>query len=105
MVTHLLLLTIKAFFQKWKGLLITLFVSVIAGVIAEMLIRGKGFGLLFTIILGLVGGVVGNFLFKDLLNLTHNALIDSIIRSTAGAILLAVLVNLVIGSRNTKGYK
>jgi len=103
--THAPELALPPFIAKYKSILITIFVGAVAGVIADMLITGKGLGLFVTILIGIAGGYLANWLFQDKLNLTHIDVVDAVIRSTAGAIILSVIINLLIGKRNTKGYK
>jgi len=48
------------------GLLSWILVGLIAGWLADVVMKGKGRGLLFSIILGIVGALVGGFLASSL---------------------------------------
>lgn len=95
---HLLLFSFAEEFHDWKSLLITLFIGAVAGMLAQLLTPGRGFGMIVTIILGIAGGWLGKILFKNYLAFTSNPLINTIICATAGAFILAIIVNLIIGS-------
>ncbi len=84
--------------HDWKGLLITIFIGAVAGFLAQVLTPGRGYGTIFTIIIGIIGGWLGKILFKDYLSFTDNALINTIICATAGAFILSLILNLIIGN-------
>ncbi|MCF8448988.1 MAG: hypothetical protein K9G49_03860 [Taibaiella sp.] len=83
--------------HDWKGLLITLFIGAVAGFLAQVLTPGRGYGTIATIIIGIIGGWLGKILFKNYLSFTNNPLINTIICATAGAFILALVLNLLIG--------
>jgi len=101
-MAHLYLNAIGDFISNNWDLIITLFIGALSGYLAEFIVPGRGFGLIVTICIGMVGGFLGNWLFKDYLNMTHHPIIDEIIRSTAGAILLCIGLNLLLGNRQGK---
>ncbi len=95
---HLLLLfSLTEELHDWKGLLITLFIGAVAGFLAQVLTPGRGYGTVATIIIGIIGGWLGKILFKNYLSFTNNPLINTIICATAGAFILALVLNLIIG--------
>lgn len=96
----LLLFSFAEELHDWRALLITLFIGAVAGFLAQVLTPGRGFGMIITIILGIAGGWLGKILFRNLLNFTSNPLVNTIICATAGAFILTILVNLVVGSEN-----
>ena len=49
-----------------EGILVILFVGLIAGWLAGKIVRGTGFGLLGDIIVGIAGALVASFLFPKL---------------------------------------
>ena len=51
------------------GLLSWILVGLVAGWLADMVMRGRGRGVLFSIVLGIVGALVGGFLAAALLNI------------------------------------
>ena len=51
------------------GLLSWILVGLIAGWLADMVMRGRGRGVLYSIILGIVGALVGGFLASTLLGI------------------------------------
>ncbi len=94
---HLLLFSFSDFIHDNKTLLIVLIVGAIAGLIAQLITPGRGFGLLATIAIGIAGGWLGNKLFKDYLSWSDSAFVNAIVTSTAGALILCILINLVFG--------
>lgn len=94
---HLLLFSLAAELRDWQGLLITLFIGAVAGFLAQVLTPGRGYGTIATIIIGIIGGWLGKILFKSFLSFTSNPLINTIICATAGAFILALLLNLIVG--------
>lgn len=95
---QLLLFSFAEEIHDWKSLLITLFIGAVAGLLAQLLTPGRGFGMIITILLGIAGGWLGKILFKNFLSFTSNPLINTIICATAGAFILAIIVNLVVGN-------
>ena len=78
-----------------EGLLVVLFVGLVAGWLAGKIVRGTGFGIIGDILLGIAGALVANFLFPKLGIAIGSGLVREIIYSAIGAILLLVVVRLV----------
>ena len=77
-----------------NGLIVTLIIGAVAGLLASYFTPGRGFGLIISIVLGLVGGYLGNMLLGNLLHITSSPLINQIICATIGAMILVVIINL-----------
>ncbi len=69
-------------------------IGAVAGWLAGVITRGRGFGLLGDLILGVIGALVGGFLF-GLLGLAAYGLIGSLVTATVGAIVLLALVRVL----------
>ncbi len=67
-----------------------LIVGAIAGWLAGVLVKGRGFGLLGDIVVGVVGSYIAGHLGLYI----HFGLIGSILSATLGAVLLLALVRL-----------
>jgi uncharacterized membrane protein YeaQ/YmgE (transglycosylase-associated protein family) len=78
-----------------QGLLIILLVGAIAGWLAGQIVRGAGFGLIGDICVGIVGALIGAWLFPRLGIRLGSGLVAAIISSTAGAVLLLLIIWLV----------
>lgn len=76
------------------NLIIFLAVGALAGWLAGIIIKGRGFGLIGNIIVGIVGAVLGGFVF-GLLGIVTGGLLGSIIMATIGAVILLYLISLV----------
>ncbi len=76
------------------GLLIFLAIGALAGWLAGLITKGRGFGLLGDIIVGIIGAVIGGFVF-GLLGISWGGLIGSVGTATAGAILLLIILRVI----------
>jgi len=83
------------------GLIATIVVGLVAGLLASWLMKAKT-GVLVDLILGIVGGVVGGWITSLILgvNLMSGINLTSIIVALVGAILLIAIYRLI-----TKGRK
>lgn len=78
------------------NLLLFLVVGLVAGWLAGQIMKGKGFGLVGNLVVGVVGAVIGGLLFDYAgIQITSNALIDSLAAALVGAILLVWIARLV----------
>ena len=82
-----------------EGILVILFVGLIAGWLAGKIVRGTGFGIIGDILVGIVGALVASLLFPKLGITLGSGLVSNIIYSTIGAILLLLVVGLLRGRR------
>ena len=98
-MNNLFLFSFHSFYVDNKVILVTLFVGAIAGLLAQLITPGRGFGLLATLGIGLLGGYLGGLVFKSYLDFSDSALLNAIIRSTAGALILCIAINLIFGSK------
>ena len=78
-----------------EGLLVILFVGLVAGWLAGKIVHGTGFGLLGDILVGILGALVAGLLFPRLGIRIGTGLVSEIIYSAIGAIILLLVVRLV----------
>lgn len=78
-----------------EGILVILFVGLVAGWLAGKIVRGTGFGLIGDIIVGIAGALVASFLFPKLGIRLGSGLVAEIVQSAIGAIILLLVVRLV----------
>ena len=78
-----------------EGLLVILFVGLVAGWLAGKIVRGTGFGLLGDILVGILGALVASLLFPKLGIRLGSGLISEIVYSAIGAVILLLIVRLV----------
>jgi uncharacterized membrane protein YeaQ/YmgE (transglycosylase-associated protein family) len=78
-----------------EGILIILFVGLVAGWLAGKIVRGTGFGIIGDIIVGIAGALIAAFLFPKLGIHLGSGLVAEIIQSAIGAIILLLIVRLV----------
>ena len=80
-----------------EGIIVILFVGLVAGWLAGKIVRGTGFGLIGDIVVGIAGAFISSWLFPKLGIHIGSGLISEIIYSAIGAVLLLLIVRLVRG--------
>jgi uncharacterized membrane protein YeaQ/YmgE (transglycosylase-associated protein family) len=78
-----------------EGILVILFVGLIAGWLAGKIVRGTGFGIIGDVLVGIAGALVASFLFPKLGIHLGSGLVSEIIYSAIGAVILLFVVRLV----------
>jgi uncharacterized membrane protein YeaQ/YmgE (transglycosylase-associated protein family) len=82
------------------GILSWILVGLVAGWLADMVMKGRGRGVLFSIILGIVGALVGGFIASALLNIpdaVNGFNIGSLLVAFLGAVILIAIVRALPG--------
>jgi uncharacterized membrane protein YeaQ/YmgE (transglycosylase-associated protein family) len=82
-----------------ESLLVIIFVGIVAGWLAGLIIQGTGFGLIGDLIIGIVGAFIGDWMLPRLGIHLGIGLISAIINATIGAIVLLLIIRLVRGRR------
>ncbi len=77
------------------GLIAWVFIGVIAGWLAGLLVRGRGFGLIGDIVLGVIGAFVGRWLAGKLGLHIGPGVVSAIVTATGGAVILATIARLL----------
>jgi uncharacterized membrane protein YeaQ/YmgE (transglycosylase-associated protein family) len=80
-----------------EGILVILFVGLIAGWLAGKIVRGTGFGIIGDILVGIAGALVSSLLFPRLGFHLGTGLVSEIIYSAIGAVVLLLIVRLLRG--------
>ena len=80
-----------------EGILVILFVGLVAGWLAGKIVRGAGFGIIGDIAIGIVGAFIAAWLLPKLHIALGTGLIREIINATLGAVVLLLIVRLVSG--------
>ena len=71
-----------------------LIIGLVAGWLAETIMKGRGAGLVVNLIVGVVGAYLGGLIF-GFLGLSMHGIIGSLISATVGAVVVLFLVGLV----------
>ena len=82
-----------------EGIIVILFVGLVAGWLAGKIVRGAGFGLLGDLVVGIVGAFIATLLFPQLGIHLGSGILSEIIFSALGAIILLLIVGLIRGRR------
>ena len=81
-----------------EGILVILFVGLVAGWLAGKIVRGTGFGIIGDIVVGIAGAFIASWLFPKLgIAIPVGHRVREIIDSAIGAVLLLLIVRLVRG--------
>jgi uncharacterized membrane protein YeaQ/YmgE (transglycosylase-associated protein family) len=80
-----------------EGILVILFVGLVAGWLAGKIVRGTGFGIIGDIIVGIAGALISSLLFPRLGIHLGTGLVSEIIYSAIGAVVLLLIVRLLRG--------
>ncbi len=75
----------------FMDLLSFLIIGLIAGWIADMLVKGSSFGLIGHIIIGVIGAFIGGFIFRAL-GIDAYGLLGSIVMAVIGAVVLLLII-------------
>ena len=78
-----------------EGIIVILFVGLVAGWLAGKIVRGTGFGIIGDIIVGIAGAFIASWLFPRLGFHIGSGLVGEIIYSAIGAIILLLIVRLI----------
>jgi len=80
-----------------EGILVVLFVGLVAGWLAGKIVRGTGFGIIGDILVGIAGALLASLLLPKLGIRIGTGLVSEIVYSTIGAIILLLVVRLIRG--------
>ena len=78
-----------------EGLLVILFVGLVAGWLAGKVVRGTGFGIIGDVLVGIAGALIASYLFPKLGIHLGTGLVSEIIFSAIGAVVLLLIVRLL----------
>jgi uncharacterized membrane protein YeaQ/YmgE (transglycosylase-associated protein family) len=73
------------------NILVWLIIGLLAGWLAGVVVKGRGFGLLGNIIVGIIGALIGGFVFP-LFGLSASGFVGETLFAAGGAILLLVII-------------
>lgn len=76
-------------------MLYILFVGLIAGAIAGLIVHGRGFGCLLNIIVGVAGAWLGSWLLNELGIFIYGGFWGNLLTAVIGAIVLLALLGLI----------
>ena len=71
-----------------------LIVGGVAGWLAGLIMKGRGFGILGNIIVGIIGGILGGWLFRAA-GIGGEGIVGSLITALVGAIVLLFIIGLI----------
>lgn len=77
--------------SEMMGLILFLIIGGVAGWLAGVIMKGRGFGVLANIGIGIVGSFIGGIVFR-LLGLASQSMVGELVTATAGAVLLLFIV-------------
>ena len=81
-------------FHEHQNLLLLIVIGLVAGLLSQSILPGKGFGLTATAVIGIVGCLIGNKYIIGYINFTDNELLKKILSGTVGAMALSFIIGL-----------
>jgi len=69
-------------------------IGIVAGFLAGLIMKGRGFGLIINLLVGIAGGVIGGWIFGFLNISCCKGLVGNLISATIGAIVLLFILSL-----------
>ena len=101
---HLFLFSLLPFlqqqFHEHQSLIILIVIGMVAGLIAQMILPGRGFGFIATIIIGVAGALLGHKYIRSHLTFIDHAIFREIASATLGAMILCIIVNIARGGKD-----
>lgn len=79
-----------------NGLLMFIFIGLVAGWLAGVLVKGGGFGILGDIVVGILGAVIGGYFFNAL-GISAGGMLGAILVATVGAVILIFMLRVARG--------
>lgn len=76
-------------------MLYILLVGLIAGALAGLIVRGKGYGFIVNIVVGIAGAWIGNWLLHELGIFVNSGFLGTLITAVIGAVVLLALFGLI----------
>ncbi len=76
-------------------MLYILLIGLIAGALAGLIVRGRGYGCLLNIIVGIAGAWFGNWLLYELGVFVNNGFLGTLVTAVIGAVVLLALLGLI----------
>jgi len=79
----------------------------VASLLSQLILPGRGFGMLASIAIGIVGAWLGNMFIRQHLTFISDPLFRTIAGATVGAMVLSVIINLIRGGedRDKTGWR
>ena len=81
------------------GFIAYIIIGILAGWIAGLIVKGKGFGILGDMLVGIVGSLIGGYVFQ-IFGVNTYGFWATLITSIVGALILLGIVYLVRGGKN-----
>jgi len=84
------------------SLIVFLLIGLIAGWLADMLVKGVAFGLVGDLVVGVIGAFIGGWLLNTLGIFPPGSFIGPVIAAFVGAVILLLIIRLFNRSTTTK---
>lgn len=88
------------FFHAHKAIIILVVIGMIAGLLSQLILPGRGFGMLATIAIGVSGALLGNKFLAPYMTFIEDHLFRTIAAATTGTMIISVVINLIRGGED-----
>jgi uncharacterized membrane protein YeaQ/YmgE (transglycosylase-associated protein family) len=93
-LNHLFLTSLYDLYKQYDHILLPIFIGCAAGLLAQMLLPGRGYGLLGSFVIGMAGAWLGNRYVISYLDILEHELVRKIVSATIGAMALSFVLNI-----------
>jgi len=76
------------------NILIWIISGIIAGWLAGLIVKGRGFGIIGDFIIGLIGGVIGGWL-SGLIGISASSWLGQVLVAAAGGVVLVIIIRAI----------
>ncbi len=76
------------------NIVIIILVGIVAGYLAGLVMKGRGFGIIVNFIVGIAGAFIGDWVFDELEIIITTGWLGLLIESFIGAIILLLIISL-----------
>ena len=87
-------------FHEHKALVVLIVTGMVAGLLAQMILPGRGFGMATTIIIGIAGAWLGSRFLKAHLFFITDPIVKEVAAGVICAMFLALVVNILRGGKD-----
>ncbi len=75
-----------------QSIIVMVLIGAVAGWLAGLIMKGSGMGFIINVVIGIVGAFIGSYLFGLIGFSVGSGLVGAIITSTAGAVVLLLII-------------
>lgn len=99
---HLFLFSLADQLHHWKGLSLVLGVGLFTGLLCGLVMKWRSLGVVFSCVMGMIGAWLYHSFLTGYYTYVNKHVLNEVIYSFIGALVLTVTLNLIFGSNRGK---